>query len=169
MRSIKVWAVMAGLIIAVLLTSQLTKATRLAHIEQQRWQFLEQLLPNINYRDAQIKPTANDALYLIQYHQQTIYIVLLKEKGFMGLLELALAVRPDGTLINVIVLNHQETASYTGDMQAFIAQFLQHNALASDTRFDQISRASVTARALSRSIEQALFMVKSQQDIYENQ
>lgn len=160
--------VIAVLIAAAVLTiSSFTQQARITNAEKQQWQFLEQLLSDYN-ANSTVEKTLKDNVFLVSTEKQSVYLVLQKDKGFMGSIELALAFDGQANLLNAMVLNHQETPSYTGDIEQFMAQLLSSYSQSENTVLDHITRASVTSRAVLRTIEQAQQQVKALQESYED-
>ncbi len=92
------------------------------------------------------------------------YIILtddlhLNITGYAGPTPLALALNPEGKIINLRALPNNETPSYTGQLESFLKQFLgasSERALKIGEDVDAITHATITSEAMTATIRETL-------------
>lgn len=78
-------------------------------------------------------------------------------RGYAGPVKLLVGVATDGTIAGVEVISHNETPAYVGGLEAFLARFRGQPVIAPlriGEDIDGISRATVTSRAIARTLRE---------------
>ncbi len=112
------------------------------------------------------------SVYKVKYHGQVVAIVVTCSAGdgYNGNIDLMVAIKSDGELIAVRVINHQETPGLgdkierergdwisSFDNHSLINPLPQHWAVKRDGgAFDQLSGATITSRAVVMAVKNAL-------------
>ena len=185
-----VLATFAAITVAIVAFTQLSTAERIEQsIQQARTLALAEVLPTELYDNALLDSAIliNDPL-LGNNHPSPLYIATLAGKpsalvfnatapdGYSGTIRLLIAVRADGRLSGVRVIQHKETPGLGDKIELnkspWILSFNQKSLTNPDSAqwavkkdqgvFDQFAGATITPRAVVKAVQQALIFFDQQ-------
>ena len=153
-------AVVAGLLALV---NHLTEEKIAALKEEKAEAAMRQVLPADSYESLLCEEEGVTALYKAG---DLGYVVRMEAAGFGGTIDLMVGVDADGTISGISIISHGETASLGANCtrEDWRSQFVGLSGeLAVDKdggQVDSLTGATVTSRAVTEAVEQALNVVK---------
>lgn len=163
-------------------TYYLTHETITAKVEAAKLRLISQLLPPDSYDNDILRdtlPIAADELlgtdeptqaYIARHHGEPVAVVLeaIAREGYGGNIQMVLAIRSDGTLAGVRVVNHKETpglGDYIDIAKSDWIRVFENKKLGNDAdwqvkkdggQFDYMSGATISPRAVVKASHLAL-------------
>ena len=161
----KIWLPIASLLLsAVLLLGvyNLTLDVRKENQEKELQAKMEVLLPGSKTFTAE-EYTGEDQNIACVYKGETGYVIGTKTAGYAGTIRMLIGVHSDGYVTGLQVRQMEETFGLGGEALtdwAFLAQFLRTEGDAAvGENIDAITGATVTSKAITRSVNSAVAFV----------
>ena len=161
----KIWMPIASLVLAAVALLALYNGlmpTREANYEKELQTKMESLLPG-SKTFVQETYTGEDANIVCVYKGETGYVIGTSTAGYAGPIQMLIGVSSDGYVTGLQVRDMEETmglgANALSDWE-FLAQFLRTEGDATvGTNIDAITGATVTSKAIARSVNSAVAFV----------
>lgn len=134
---------------AVICLSQLTKNTRALQAEQMQWAFLQAVFAG---KILSVEQQNETAIYRVSTELEKAWLIYSEGKGFSSTLSLAIIFDSKAQLKQVLVLQENESPSYTKGLNHWLEQLSQNWNTQS---IDQLSGATISSRAITQQVEQA--------------
>lgn len=122
---------------------------RLLHEQQALYQWL-----GLN-ESALLKPIDKNSIAVWQDNILLLQLITVEEKGFAGIVRSQFAFAKQGELVALRVLSHHESLRLIGDNFSQQGVWIKQLISAADISLDSTTGATISARALSRSMVQA--------------
>lgn len=153
-------AVVAGLLALV---NYFTEDKITALKEEKAKEAMRQVLPAGSYEPL---PCHKEGITALYQADDLGYVVRLEAGGFGGAIDMMVGVHTDGTVSGISIISHGETASLGAnctreDWRSQFAGLSGELAVDKDGgQVDSLTGATVTSRAITEAVEQALNVVK---------
>ena len=161
----KIWTPAAVLLIAALvlmLTYSVTLQVRRDNAEQELQEKMETLLPGSKSFKIE-EYTGDDSTIEFVYKGETGYVIGTTTSGYAGTLKMLVGVSDDGVVTGLQIRSMEETLGLGGNALydwKFLSQFLNTDGNAAvGEDIDAISGATVTSKAVTRSVNAAVAVV----------
>lgn len=136
---------------AVISVSKLTHSARALQAEQAQWAFLQSAFSE-KILSVSKQHSKEAVIYQVKTKQETAWLVINQGKGFSSMLHLAIIFDAKTQLKRIIVLQHNESASYVRGLSAWLHTVSQQW---EQRKVDQLSGATISSRAMTKLVEQA--------------
>lgn len=161
----KIWIPILSLVVSALILLGLyngLKGVRQANIETELKNKMQTLLPGSTTFTAE-EYTGEDTNIVCVYKGETGYVIGTSTAGYAGPIHMLIGVSNDGYVTGLLVRDMEETfglgAQALSDWE-FLAQFLRTEGDATvGTNIDAITGATVTSKAIARSVNSAVGFV----------